>query len=119
MMMPVMRFGKRTTMMLAVTAVVLSACSAGEAPLEVSDSYAPEPEIDAATIDPCASQFEFQRELNGVPDDTAIETRVVQGKSLNTQSYWYADAGMIISFAYADGETWCNVWNESGVSWDR
>ena len=101
-----------------VIVVLLGACTAGEAPLELTDTYEPEPEIDAATIDPCASQFAFQRELNGEPDDTAITNGTSQGKSLTTQLYWYADTQTIFAFTYAAGETWCNVSNESSVSWN-
>lgn len=102
-------------------AMTIGACTAGDDPLDLPENYEPvtEPEIDAATIDPCANDFAFQRELNGVPDDTAVETSNAAGKSLITEMYWYADTSMIVNFRYADGEAWCNVWNENGVSWER
>lgn len=113
--------------MLAVTALFLSACSGGDEPLELSESYEPEPEpvavvepqIDAATIDPCANDFLLQREINGAPDDSTVERSVAAGKSLTTLRYWYADTGTIIGFRYAEGEAWCNVWSESGLTWIR
>lgn len=115
-----MKFNKRVLLngLPAAALVLLTACTAGEAPLETGDGFVPEPEIDAATIDPCADQFAFQRELNGAPDDTAIEKTEAMGKSLLRQLYWYEDSRMIVFFSYAEGETWCNVWNENGVRWD-
>lgn len=111
-----------------VAAVILSACTATEAPLEIDENFLfpdpepapdPEPLIDAATIDPCASQFAFQRELNGAPDDTSAEISTADGKSLTKLRYWYADTSMVVNFTYAADETWCNVWNESGVRWNN
>lgn len=103
----------------AITAAVLGGCTAGEAPLETGPDFVPAPEVDAATIDPCAEQFIFQRELNGAPTDTATETSSTGGKTIIKESYWYADASMIVYFTYAEGEAWCNIWNESGVTWDN
>lgn len=116
-----MTFIKRATKMMAATAitVALAACTAGEAPLETGADYVPEPEIDPATIAPCEDQFAFQRELNGAPDDTAVELSTSQGKSVTKEFYWYADTGIIVGFSYAEGETWCNVWTENGVGWNR
>ncbi len=102
----------------AVTLVVLGACNSAEAPLELAETYEPEPEIDAATVDPCASQFEFQRALNGIPDDTTVLSSTTQRKTVIKQLYWYADSQTIYYFSYAEGETWCNVSNESGVNWE-
>ena len=101
-----------------------SACTATEAPLEIDGEFLfpdlePEPQIDAATIDPCASQFAFQRELNGAPDDTSAEISTADGMSLTILRYWYADTRMVVNFTYAADETWCNVWNESGVRWNN
>ncbi len=96
---------------------VLAACTAGDAPLEAI--VPEEPLIDAATINPCGDQFDFQRELNGAPDDSFTDSGEVQGKVLVTQQYWYESTSMIVNFSYALDEAWCNVWTESGVAWDR
>ncbi len=95
-------------------AVILTACSAGEAPLLTN-----EPVLGAALANPCADQFAFQQDLNGAPDDVYSETNLVQGKNVTKQEYWYADTSMVVYFTYAVGERWCNVWNEGGVVWDR
>ncbi len=95
-------------------AVILTACSAGEAPLQTN-----EPVLGAALADPCSDQFAFQQELNGTPDDVYSEVTQVQGKNVTTQQHWYADSSMVVYFTYAVGERWCNVWNESGVAWNR
>jgi len=93
-------------------ATILVACSAGDEPLETNL-----PDFDAATLDPCAEQFEFQRELNGAPDDSVRDVAETQGKTVITEQYWYESSSMIVYFTYAKGESWCNVWNENGVTW--
>lgn len=105
---------------------ILGGCVAGDEPLETAADFVPEPVLDAealaalaALAAPCESQNEFQVELNGVPDDTAVEKSTVQGQTVTTEMYWYADTRMVVFFRYGEGETWCNVWNESGVVWDR
>ncbi len=110
---------------LAMAVFALSACSGGDEPLALPENYEPEPvavvepQIDAATIDPCANDFLFQREINGTPDDSTVERSFAAGKSLTTIQYWYADTGTIVGFRYAEGEAWCNVWSESGLTWIR
>jgi len=102
-----------SSLMFAALAILLQACSAGDAPLE-SDL----PPLDAAAVAPCEQDFAFQTELNGAPDDTRSETTTVGERSIITQQYWYAETAMVVSFSYAFGESWCNVWNESGVDWN-
>lgn len=97
----------------------LAACNSADAPLAVSEEFTQftqELAISAARPDPCTDQFVFQRELNGDPNDTftgILDSGVVQ------EEHWYADTRTIIFFSYSTSDTWCNVWNESGVSWNR
>jgi len=88
-----MKLKKRATMIVqtAAASVLLTACVATDTKLEV----------------------------NGAPDDTAIEKNTAQGKEVTTEMYWYEATSMVVFFTHAEGETWCNVWNESGIVWDR
>ena len=120
-----MKLKKRATMIVqtAAASVLLTACVATDTTLETAPDFVPEPVLDAATLaalaEPYESQKEFQLEVNGAPDDTAIEKNTVQGKEVTTEMYWYEATSMVVFFTHAEGETWCNVWNESGIVWDR
>jgi len=110
--------------MLAVAVtVILTGCVASDTSLETAPDFVPEPvlapEVLAALAAPCEAQMEFQVELNGNPDDTLVDKSNAFGKTITEERYWYADASMIVFFTHAEGETWCNVWNEGGVVWDR
>ena len=103
-----------TTCALILTAL-LAGCNSADGPLAVSEEFTEELAISAARQDPCTDQYAFQRELNGVPDDTFTSIQ----EDMILEEHWYADTGTIIFFSYSTSDSWCNVWNESGVSWDR
>ena len=103
---------------LAVT-IILSGCVASDTSLETAADFVPvEPDVLAAIAAPCEERKELQVELNGSPDDIRVGKSTAQGKTITEERYWYADASMIVYFTHAEGETWCNVWNEGGVLWD-
>ncbi len=114
----------KTTVILKLTAAVRSlsivamtialvACAG-----EDTDRNANQLAVGAAVNDPCSEQYAFQRELNGAPTDTYTETAEVAGREIITQQYWYEDTRTIVYFRYAQGEAWCNSWNEGGVNWN-
>lgn len=111
------KYSARYLVLVSAAAIVLTACSAGEEPLEVAEPT--EPVLGPALADPCSEQFGFQIELNGQPDDTYLDSKIVGGMEVSTQEYWYAESRMVVYFSYSVGQSWCNVWNESGVNWDR
>jgi len=71
-----------------------------------------------ATVGPCSAETEFQVELNGVPDRTLSSTEEVDGREIVTDKHWYPDIELIVYYSYSRSEAWCNVWNETGVSWN-
>jgi len=95
---------------------LLAACNSTEAPLGINAQLAEELAIAAARVDPCADQYVFQLELNGVPDATYtgnVEDGVIR------EEQWYASTSTIVYLTYSPDDNWCNVWNESGVAWNR
>ena len=120
-----MKLIERATMFVqsVAVAIVLTGCVASDTSLETAADFVPEPVLDpeilAAIEAPCAAQKDFQVELNGAPDDSLIEKDTAFGKTVTEERYWYADSSMIVYFTHAEGETWCNVWNEGGVLWDN
>ena len=115
-----MMLNKRATMIALAVTAILSGCVASDTSLETAADFVPlDPEAAAAIAAPCEARKELQVELNGNPDDIRIGKSTVQGTTITEERYWYADASMIVYFTHAEGETWCNVWNEGGVLWDN
>ncbi len=118
-----MKLNKRATMIAVAVTIVLTGCVASDTSLETAADFVPAPvlapEVLAALAAPCEAQKDFQVELNGNPDDILVDKNTALGKTVTQERYWYADASMIVFFTHAEGETWCNVWNEGGVVWDR
>ncbi|MEM7256456.1 MAG: hypothetical protein AAF404_03605 [Pseudomonadota bacterium] len=75
-------------------------------------------QLGAAGEHPCASYFDYEIELNGIADDTRQSSTELDGEVIVTEQHWYGSLEMIVYYTYAEGGTWCNTWNESGVSWN-
>jgi len=107
-----------TTCALTIGAICLMQGCGGDTVVEpgnqLPDNQLP---VDSAASDPCESDFDFQRELNGAPDAVRSSSADSDGRTVNTVQHWYAENSMVVSFSYVVGEEWCNVWNESGVVW--
>lgn len=97
----------------ALLALGLTACDSEKALVSKLTT-----QLGAASEHPCASQFDYEFELNGTPDDTRQSSAEVDAELIITEQHWYSGAQMIVYYTYTEGGTWCNSWNESGVSWN-
>lgn len=73
--------------------------------------------LGAASDHPCAGDFAYQIELNGAATATRTTSKIVDSDTLITEQHWYSDLEMIVYYTYQEDGDWCNMWNESGVSW--
>ena len=93
-------------------AMLLTACDSGiELAKDISTL------LGAATDHPCAGDFAYQTELNGVATDIKSTSEEVGGETMITEQHWYSDLSMIVYYTYQENGSWCNMWNEGGVDW--
>ncbi len=70
--------------------------------------------LGAAGDHPCSVDLDYQRQINGEPDDARV---VSAADNTLTEQHWYADSAMIVFYSYQEDNSWCEVWTESGVEW--
>lgn len=92
--------------------VTLVACDSGGVLVDDLASL-----LGAATDHPCADDFAYQTELNGMASETKTTSTIVEGETLITEQHWYSGLQMIVFYTYQENGNWCNMWNESGVDW--
>lgn len=100
----------RQLLTLATITVVLAACDGSNKVVNNLTSL-----LGAAGEHPCSDDLDYQRQINGEPDDARVRPAMADGTFI--EQHWYAESAMIVSYAYQENNNWCEVWTESGVEW--